>query len=183
MKPIQRMKTATDDAPYVVQYHPFDPRLPDVFEKIKRLVQATAGPVSIEHVGSSSIPGLGGRNALDIAIAAAKAQQPEIRQRLYELGFEDSPFPHFLPLLVGQITHEGANYQILLYVVSPESNVLADWLKFRDHMRSHPEDARAYDAVKQEAIAKGKAEGDDYQEAKNPFLAGISAKLKLRRAG
>ena len=118
------MKTAIDDAPYVVQYHTYDPRLPDVFEKIRRLVQASAEPVSVEHVGSSSIPGLGVRNALDIAIAAPEAQQPQIR---------------------------------------------------------HPEDARAYDAVKQEAIANGKTEGNDYQEAKNPFLAGISAKLKLRR--
>jgi GrpB-like predicted nucleotidyltransferase (UPF0157 family) len=180
MKPVHSMKTASGDAPYLVQYHPYDPRLPDVFAKVKDLVQAAAGPVSVEHVGSSSIPGLGGRNALDIAVPATKAQQTGVKSKLYEIGFEDSPFPHFLPLLVGEIIHEGTSYQILLYVVSPDSTVLADWLKFRDHMRTHPEDAQAYAAVKQEAIAKGKSEGDDYQEAKNPFLLDLSAKLKLR---
>ena len=178
MKPIQSMKTATEDAPYVVEYHTYDSRLPNVFEQIKRMIQATAGPVLVEHVGSSSIPGVGGRNLLDIAVPAPESQHADIRKAMYALGFEDSAFPHYLPLLVGQLAHESTNYQILLYVVSPESPVLAGWLRFRDHMRSHSEDAQAYCTAKQEAVASGKAEGRDYQEAKNPFLTVISAKLQ-----
>jgi GrpB-like predicted nucleotidyltransferase (UPF0157 family) len=177
MKPIQGMKAAADNTPYVVQYHAYNPRLPSVFEKIKLLIQSAAGPIAVEHVGSSSIPGVGGRNVLDVAVPAALAKQPEIRRALHELGFEDSPFPHYLPLLVGEVAHEGASYQILLYVVAPDSGVLEGWLRFRDHMRAHPDDARAYDATKREAIAAGRVQGDDYQRAKNPFLAAIAAKL------
>ena len=44
-------------------------------------------------------------------------------------------------------------------------------------MRGHPEDARAYAATKQEAIANGRVAGDDYQKAKNPFLAAVSARV------
>lgn len=177
MKQIQSMKGATDDTPYIVHYHPYDPRLPSVFEKVKLLIQSAAGPIPVEHIGSSSIPGVGGRNVLDMAISAAEAKQPEIRRALYELGFEDSPFPHYLPLLVGEVAFESKSYQILLYVVAPESSVLEAWLEFRDYMRGHPEEARAYDATKREAIAKGSVQGQDYQQAKNPFLAAISAKL------
>lgn len=178
MKQIQSMKAATDDAPYVVEYHAYDPGLPEAFEKIKRLIRTAAGAVRVEHIGSSSIPGVGGRNALDIALPVAEPQQPAIRRDLYELGFADAPFPHYLPLLVGQIVHETKSYPILLYVVSPESPALADWLAFRDYMRAHPDDARAYCSAKQEAVAKSKAGGEDYQDAKNPFLASISAKLR-----
>jgi hypothetical protein len=53
MKPIQSMKAATDDAPYVVEYHAYDLRLP-VFEKVRRLIQSVAGLVLVEHIGSSS---------------------------------------------------------------------------------------------------------------------------------
>jgi GrpB-like predicted nucleotidyltransferase (UPF0157 family) len=179
MKQIQSMKTATDDAPYVVQYHAYDPRLPSVFEKVKRLIQSTAGLLPVEHIGSSSIPGIGGRNVLDIAIPAAEPKQPEIRQALYELGFEDSPFPHYLPLLVGEVTYESKSYPILLYIVTPESSVFGEWLKFRGYMRGHPEEARAYDTTKREAIAMGRVKGDDYQQAKNPFLAAITAKFHV----
>jgi len=177
MKPIQSMRSVTDDTPYVVQYHAYDPRLPGVFERVKLLIQSAAGPIRVEHIGSSSIPGVGGRNVLDIAIPAAEAKQPEIRRALYELGFEDSPFPHYLPLLVGEVAHESNAYQLLLYLVAPESSVFGAWLKFRDYMRAHSDEARAYDATKREAIAKGQVKGDDYQRAKDPFLAAISAKL------
>jgi GrpB-like predicted nucleotidyltransferase (UPF0157 family) len=177
MKPIQTMKAATDDTPYIVQYHVYDPRLPGAFEKVKLLIQSAAGPIPIEHVGSSSMPGVGGRNVLDIAIPAAEPEQPAIRQALYELGFEDSPFPHHLPLLVGEVEYESTQYQILLYVVAPESHVFKGWLEFRDYMRIHPEEAAGYDATKREAIAKGRVKGDDYQQAKTPFLAAVSAKL------
>jgi GrpB-like predicted nucleotidyltransferase (UPF0157 family) len=177
MKQIQSMKGAADDTPYVVQYNAYDHRLPGVFEKVRLLIQAAVGPIPVEHIGSSAIPGVGGRNVLDMAIPAAPAEQPEIRRALYELGFEDSPFPHYLPLLVGEVAFESKSYQILLYVVAPESSVFAAWLEFRDYMRDHPEEARTYDATKREAIAQGSVQGEDYQQAKNPFLAAISAKL------
>jgi GrpB-like predicted nucleotidyltransferase (UPF0157 family) len=177
VKQIQSMKGATDDTPYVVQYHPYDSRLPSVFEKVKRLIQSAAGPIPVEHIGSSSIPGVGGRNVLDIAIPAPQAQQPEIRRALYELGFGDSPFPHYLPLLVGEVAFESKSYQILLYVVAPESSVFGAWLEFRDYMRDHPAEAQVYDATKREAIAQGSVQGEAYQRAKDPFLAAISAKL------
>lgn len=180
MKQIQSMKTATDDAPYIVEYHAYDTRLPAVFETIKQLIQIAAGEVRVEHIGSTSIPEVGGRNVLDVAVPAAAAEQPAIKKALLDLGFENAPFPHYLPLLVSQISNDSTIYQILLYIVSPDSDVLAGWLQFRDHMRGHPDDARAYCAAKREAVAKSQTGGEDYQEAKNPFLAAMSAKLRRR---
>jgi GrpB-like predicted nucleotidyltransferase (UPF0157 family) len=178
MKPIQSLQNAADDTPYVVQYNVYDSHLPDVFKTVKSLIQSAIGEIAVEHVGSSSIPGVGGRNVLDIAMPVAEENQPMVKRALCELGFEDSSFPHYLPLLVGQITYESKSYQILLYVVAPESDVLADWIEFRDYMRGHAEEARAYDATKREAIANGKVMGDDYQAAKTPFINTIAEKLR-----
>lgn len=177
MKPIQNFQSATDDTPYVVQYHEYNSQLPLVFASVQELIQSATGR-SAEHVGSSSIPGVGRRNVLDIALPIAENEQPQAKQALYDLGFEDSPFPHYLPLLVGQIAYESRSYQILLYVVAPESDVLKDWIAFRDYMRGQPEEAQAYDATKREAIAKGKVIGDDYQEAKTPFITAIAKKIR-----
>ena len=169
---------AHDDEPYVVQYHEYDPQLPSVFEKLKRLIESATGASGIEHVGSSSIPGVGGRNVLDVAMPVAQEDQHKVKQALLGLGFEDAPFPHYLPLLVGQLTHKGNAYPILLYVVAPEAPVLKDWIEFRDHMRAHTEAARAYDATKRDAVANGKVIGDDYQDAKTPFIVGIVEQLR-----
>lgn len=177
MKPILSFTDATQGADYTVGYHAYDPALAAAFEEVKRLVRDAVGPVTVEHVGSTSIPRVGGRNALDIVIPIKEDEQSTVRQALYELGFQDSPFPHYLPLLVGRLAYQNKEYPILLYVVSPQSSVYQDWLTFRDHMRSHPVEAQAYDAVKRQAIAAGKVDGEEYQEAKNPFLTSMSAKL------
>ena len=178
MKPIQSFVAGTDEGPYTVQCHPYDTKLAAVFEEVKRLAQDAAGPVTVEHVGSTSIPGVGGRNALDVAIPIEESRQPAVRSALYQIGFEDSPFPHYLPLLVGRLAYQDTEYPILLYVVSPESKVYQGWIEFRDHMRSHAADAEAYDAVKRQSLAAGNVDGERYQDAKTPFLAGISAKLR-----
>lgn len=177
MKPIQPLVNSNDDAPYTVQYHPYDATLATAFEEVKRLVRGVAGPIQVEHIGSTSIPGLGGRNVLDVAIPLTEEAQPAARQAMYKLGFQDSPFPHYLPLLVGRLLCRNTSYPILLYLISPQSSVYQNWLKFRDHMRSHPEDVRAYDAIKQNVTAPGDIAGEQYQEAKNPFLASMADKL------
>lgn len=178
MKPIQSLRNVSNDTPYVVHYHAYDPQLTYVFEYVKSLIQSAIGEIPVEHVGSSSIPGVGGRNVLDITIPMVEENQLMVKKALYELGFEDSPFSHYLPLLVGSVVFEGKEHQILLYVVTPESSVLADWIKFRDYMRDHAEEARAYDATKRQAIADGKVMGDDYQEAKTPFINTITEKIQ-----
>lgn len=177
MKLIQPFADSNDTAPYTVQYLPYDSALSVAFEEVKRLVQSVAGAILVEHVGSSSVPGLGGRNALDVAIPLAEEAQPTVRSHLYELGFQDSPFPHYLPLLVGRLSYRNTQYPVLLYLVSPQASVYRDWLTFRDYMRSQTADAFAYDAVKRQVAAPG-AEGERYQEAKGPFLAAVSDKIR-----
>ena len=178
MKPIRDFSHGDTRAPYLVTYQVYDPEFPAVFLKIKKLIQDVAGPIVVEHFGSSSIPGLGGRGALDIAIPTPESEHSYLKQLLYGIGFQDSPFPHYLPLLVGCLNHMQRNYAILLYLVLPESKVYTDWLKFRCHMLNNPEDALAYDDVKRQTIARGDTQGEHYQEAKLPFLTAIADKLK-----
>ncbi len=160
------------------EYHPYDSQLPQVFEDIKSLINNTIPSVPVEHIGSSSIPGVGGRNVLDIAIPALTQKHEAIRSKLKEMGFEDSPFPHYLPLLVASTTFEEKEYFILLYVVSSDNETYKNWISFRNHMRTHPDDAKEYDNTKKQVINEGYTRGDLYQNAKAPFIQKISAKIK-----
>lgn len=52
-------------------FRPYDPIFPKLFIKEKnRLKKFLGRTVLIEHVGSTAIPGLGGKGIIDIAIAA-----------------------------------------------------------------------------------------------------------------
>jgi len=178
MRPIHPFVPNGETPSYVVQYHPYDPRLPAAFAEVRRLIQEAAGPLTVEHVGSTSIPGVGGRNAIDIAVPVAETARQAVQNAMYRLGFEDSPFPHYLPLLVGRFSWRGAEYPVLLYLVQPESRVYEDWLSFRAYMRSNPTDARAYDEVKRQAVGSGSVDGEQYQAAKTPFVESVAAKLR-----
>jgi GrpB-like predicted nucleotidyltransferase (UPF0157 family) len=160
------------------EYHPYDDQLPAIFTEIKKLVRQHLTEVLVEHVGSSSVPGIGGRNVLDIAVITSEDQHDHAKNVLKDLGFQDSPFPHYLPLLVASTTWRTKKYFILLYLVSPENQTLKDWIRFRDYMREHPEDAKQYDAVKQAVVAQGTIDGDEYQDAKSPFLQEMLARIK-----
>lgn len=160
------------------EYHPYDEKLPQVFEDIKSLINDTIPDIQVEHIGSSSMPGVGGRNVLDIAIPSLTQKHEAIRTKLKQIGFEDSPFPHYLPLLVASTAFEGGKYIILMYVVSPDNETYKNWISFRNHMRTHPDDAKEYNDTKKQVIKEGKTRGDLYQNAKAPFLQKISTKIK-----
>ena len=115
MKPIRDFSHGDTRAPYLVTYQVYDPEFPAVFLKIKKLIQDVAGPIVVEHFGSSSIPSLGGRGALDIAIPAPESEHSYLRQLLYGIGFQDSPFPHYLPLLVGCLSRRFHKYGHVIY--------------------------------------------------------------------
>lgn len=178
MKPIQPIQIDKDKTKYIVDYHPYDPEFPVVFDRLRELVQGVAGPVRMEHVGSSSIPGVGGRKTIDIALPAAESEHASIREAIYGLGFADPPFQHYMPVQVGSIEHKGELYQILLYVVTPETPMLKLWLDYRNYLRTHPEDAEAYGRVKREVLAAGHNNGETYQQAKSPFIAELNARIQ-----
>lgn len=186
MKPIQPMQVDQDKKQYVVQYHSYDPRYPAVFDRVSALIQAEAGPVRIEHVGSSAIPGVGGRKVLDIAIPAPESAHQKLREVLYRLGFADAPFPHHLPVQIGCIEDQEQRdvqstpqtYQLLVYIVSPSEPMLRIWLEYRDYLRAHPEAAEAYGQVKREVLAAGHRDGESYQQAKTPFIVELNARIR-----
>ena len=73
-------------------YKPYSPLFPELFEKEKQRI-ALALPCSckIEHVGSTSIEGLGGKGIIDIAIATDHKNLKEITTALQNIGYEFRP--------------------------------------------------------------------------------------------
>ena len=64
-----------------------------------------------------------------------------------------------------------------LYVCPPDSEEYKRHLAFRNYLRTHPEDAHAYDTLKRHLADKYRTDRDSYTLAKSQFIAEI-----LRRA-
>ena len=161
---------------------PWDPQWDQDFLRLRDRIQAALGDpaVQIEHVGSTSVPGLSAKPIIDMdiviedssALAAAVAALgaagwrhegdrgiPGREAFRYE-GAEPLPAHH-------------------LYVCPRSSAELKRHLAFRDYLRAHPEAVREYGRVKEEGAALYPYDIDSYIEYKTPFIQGVYRKIGL----
>ena len=148
---------------------PYDPAWPIRFAvEAARLEEALAPVVGIEHVGSTSIPGLAAKPTIDIAVGLANLELGALRaKRIEALGYSYGG-DHGLPQ---HVFRKGAAvpWDYLVHVVEHEGQMWRDYLRFRDHLRSHPEDAERYATLKASLLV---GRGGWYRGVdKEPFIA------------
>lgn len=173
------MEQAADNPVVIVDYNPL---WPEQFETLRsRLANALDGlALTIEHVGSTAVPGLAAKPILDIdvllksadklshAIAALASIGYQHRGDLGILGREAFRAP------AGDLRHH-------LYVC-PDNREYRRHITFRDHLRSHPGDANAYAALKQELALRFRNDREAYNNAKSNFVEGILRTLETAKA-
>ena len=166
---------------------PYDPRWPDFYERARfELLQALGGAVvQIEHVGSTAVPGLAAKPVIDIAIGVDSIERPELVDAIVALGSvyvpayeQELPFRRYFrrgyPDRELHPTIEKSGYH--LHVVEAGHPFMRADLAFRDHLRSHPEDAEEYARVK---IGLSGRAGDEYYDAKAPYVVALKRRLGL----
>jgi GrpB-like predicted nucleotidyltransferase (UPF0157 family) len=156
----------------------YDPSWPELFEKLKAHVEPVlAGlAISIEHVGSTAVPGLAAKPVIDLDVVVSEGDVAEAVVRLATLGYEhlgDQGVPEREAFRAppGAPVHH-------LYVCPSTSVALANHRAVRDHLRATPTDARAYGELKRQLAARYVDDADGYVEGKTSFLLAI-----LRRNG
>ena len=160
-------------APGRIVVAPWDPAWPERFAEIRDTIAPVLRDVAraIEHVGSTSVPGLAAKPVIDLdVIVAGEDDLPEAIARLGTLGYEHLgelgiPGRHAFRRPPGTIRHN-------LYVCVDGCESLRNHLAVRDHLRAHAETAARYAALKETLAAEGIGI-DEYVERKTAFLAGI----------
>ena len=165
-----------------VQVHQADPHASQVAGRLIALI-ATCWPASpAEHVGSSAVPGLAGKNIIDLLMAAAPADIPAIAAALLELGFQpQSPtaFPATRPMLWGTFRHRRTDYRIHVHVVPASSPEVTAMRGFRDALRADPRLRRRYGALKQAIVAGGPVDPMVFSNAKHDWIVAALGQLGL----
>lgn len=158
----------------------YDPSWPAGFEaECEALAPVFAGAeVTIEHIGSTAVPGLAAKPILDILIGAASLEVFEARvPDLAELGYGYVPeFEATLPMrryfqkpaASGQTHH--------LHCVEKGGDFWRDDLLFRDFLRAHPETAAEYAELKRDLARKYGQDREGYTDAKTAFIESVKAR-------
>lgn len=156
----------------------WDPRIVEVHRLVAALINERLPGVAVEHIGSSAVPGLPGKNVLDLGIEVEPAEVPEVAAVLLELGFgrqsNANPFPPTRPLLLGAIEHDGDVFRIHAHV-TPRGNRMwgrdqARDLAFRDALRADPDLRADYAAIKRGIVAGGTTNSVRYSLAKTAWI-------------
>lgn len=150
----------------------YDPRWPTLYAaEARRLGAALGGALrAIEHVGSTAVPGLAAKPLID-AMAAVDDLDALDAAALGALGYAEVATPMRARRL---FRREGAgDLPVHLHVVT-----LASWpdrkeRRFRDRLRAHPEEARAYGDLKRR-LAGEAADIDAYTRAKTALIQEIA---------
>jgi GrpB-like predicted nucleotidyltransferase (UPF0157 family) len=131
--------------------------------------------VTIEHIGSTAVPGCAGKGIVDLVIEYPEGQLVPVREQIDRLGFQRQttrePFPEERPMRTGAFEHEGHKYLVHLHVVSNASPDVEDMRYFRDCLKADPELRSAYVAFKKKLLARGVTDSTDYAIAKGEFIS------------
>ena len=160
---------------------PYDARWPRLFEEECGRLQEALGDFArrIEHIGSTSVPGLGAKPILDISVGAESRDGVDAYlPALGALGYEDcriEPVFERRMFSKGGPYNEGSHH---LHVTDVGSTVWAGPILLRDYLRAHPEEARWYERVKREAAATAGNDLNHYYHLKGPCVETLTARAR-----
>jgi GrpB-like predicted nucleotidyltransferase (UPF0157 family) len=155
---------------------PYDPDWPSQFSRQANHIRDVLSEkvLLLEHVGSTSVPGLSAKPIIDMVLAVSNsADEPSYVPPLEEKGFvlrirEPDWFEHRLlktPDIAGN-----------LHVFSVGCDEIGRMVAFRNWLRLHDDDRRLYDEIKRELAARTWKDIQNYADAKSEVVQEILAR-------
>lgn len=159
----------------------YDPNWPRLFETLRSSIWGAISDIaiSIEHVGSTAVPGLAAKPIIDIDVVVPEVAVRVGIARLEALGYLHRgdcgvPKREAFRSPAGSAPHH-------LYLCATTSVALANHLAIRDHLRANPSVARAYGDLKQRLAREFAVDRIGYVEAKTDFLVAILREVGFAR--
>ena len=151
----------------------YDPRWSELFEALRARVASALGELAlaIEHVGSTSVPGLAAKPIIDMDVVVRGGDVAEGIARLAQLGYRHRGD---LGILEREAFEPPAGSPAHhLYLCPEDSQALANHRAVRDFLRGDPVAARAYGELKKQLAAAHGRDIDGYIAGKTAFLVGV----------
>ena len=150
----------------------YDPQWVSKFNDIKKVVAKIFGKnaIAIEHVGSTSIPGMKAKPIIDVLIIVEKMQpfQKE-RDEMAALGYENGD-DYIAPDTIIFFKTDGDRKTENIHVCVKDSPKAIQFLNTRDYVRTHPERAKAYSELKEKLKQSFPDDYPAYRSGKQAFI-------------
>ena len=161
-------------------FKPYNESYPKLYQdEEQKLKNVLGNDILIEHIGSTAIPGLGGKGIIDIMIAVPQDQMIGFSELVQKAGYEYKESGGNEERIFHQRDENNTNGDLIryhLHITFPESSAWREDIAFRDHLRNNPEDAILYAEIKLKAARKSDQTKEKYMEIKEPVIQEILQK-------
>jgi GrpB-like predicted nucleotidyltransferase (UPF0157 family) len=164
---------------FPIVIHDYNENWHELFKTEERLITAyfeKSEIVSIDHIGSTAIPGLKAKPTIDILLQVSEhidiQKLKTVFKRIdYNINeHPENPSPH-LTFVKGYTKQgfKGQTYHVHI-------RYLGDWneIRFRDYLINHKEIAREYEVLKLELAEKYRNNREAYTNSKTNFIDKIN---------
>ncbi|WP_423918995.1 GrpB family protein [Frigoribacterium sp. 2-23] len=164
--------------PLRVELHEHDARwAADYLEHRARIVDAlSAVDVDVEHIGSTSVPGLAAKPIVDIVVAVPDiTAEEDYLEPLLAAGYllRVREPGHRLVRTAARDTH--------VHLYQRGDAAVSEYLLLRDHLRSDADDRARYERVKRDLMTRSWSDTNDYADAKDDVIAEIKQRARAAR--
>jgi GrpB-like predicted nucleotidyltransferase (UPF0157 family) len=166
----------------IVSVEPYNHIWKIEFHKIRQMLEASIGDliIAVEHVGSTAVEGLAAKPILDIdVVMESYAVFPAIRERLAAIGFVHEGDLGLAGREAFKRTFVDEFMPYHLYVCPKDSRELHRHIAFRDYLRCHPGDVKAYGDLKSQLAESHRTDIGGYMQGKAALVAEIFVKALM----
>jgi GrpB-like predicted nucleotidyltransferase (UPF0157 family) len=164
----------------MVEIVPYQPGWPEEFQVLGARLRQALGSMAlrIDHIGSTSIPGMAAKDIIDIQVSVAALEEP-LRLAMNSIGYaqREEQSDHRPPNATGADSEwakwlfRPATDQRRVHVHIRVQGVANQRyaLLFRDYLRAHADSAQAYAELKRR-LAQNLADPKIYPDVKDPVV-------------
>jgi GrpB-like predicted nucleotidyltransferase (UPF0157 family) len=157
-----------DLEPFRVELVDYDPRWPEYAQQwIERLRPVLPEGTVLEHVGSTSVPGMKAKAVIDLLALVDDPEDTSLEESLATCGLY--PRVH----LPGRRTLRTADHDVQLHVFAADNDQARDVLRLRDVLRQDAGAREIYEQRKVELARRPWRDMHYYSEAKSGVISQI----------
>ncbi len=164
-----------------VEIVPYDSSWPERFDRLGTEIRETLGEtvLLLEHVGSTSVPGLAAKPIIDVVLGVADAKEESsyvapLEMIGYRLVIREPDWYQHRLLKTPGIDGN-------LHVFSIDCPEIKQMMLFRDWLRSNDVDRRLYESTKYELAKKTWTDIQNYADAKSDVVKSILLRANQTR--
>jgi len=157
----------------VIEIVSYNPDWPRQFQRHAARIAETLGDTArqIEHIGSTSVEGLGAKPIIDILVvmddpANEDLYLPQMLAAGYELRVREPDFEEHRMFRTPE-------RDVHVHFYPAGSGEIDRYLAFRDFLRANPDCGERYEALKRKLSAADWADMNEYANAKTDFIKGV----------